>query len=542
MLRISLLFTFSICSFLAPAQTWQDTVARIEKFFTRYSADKPGASLTIARNGKVLYSKTWGMADMEHSIPLSTTSPTEAGSVSKQFTAAAILLLEQEGKLSLDDDVRKYIPELPKYDQPITLRQMMQHTSGLKDWGAIAAMSGWQRSTKTYDNDDALYILTKQKTLNNKPGDEFLYSNSGYNLFAIIVQRVSGMSLAEYSKKKIFEPAGMKHTEWRANFKKIVPNRALAYARQGNEWMTDMPNEYVYGNGGLLTTTEDLVKWNEFYAANKLGAGGLLQRQVATSTFNNGMPNIYAAGLFIQRFRDSLIWTHNGATASYRANLDYFPTMGLSIAFLSNTSAFDRDTLNVPVELRRIFLSLPATPATVTTTTPPVFTVAAEKLESYTGWFRDTRTGGGTQLRVTEGKLVNTAGRPVVPIAEGVFNAGGNRAVFHSTKNTIYLISPDNDTILLVREPAPELNESNINAYAGEYYSDETESRITLWAEGGKLYLKIKTADRFELRPTYKDGFESPFGPIRFFRDGGKVKSFYFSTGRARNVGFEKRK
>ncbi|HEX6170480.1 MAG TPA: serine hydrolase domain-containing protein, partial [Chitinophagaceae bacterium] len=216
------------------AQSWQDTVSQIEKLFARYKPGKPGAQLAISRNGKIIFSKAWGMADLEHNVPLTTESITEAGSVSKQFTAAAILLLEQQGKLSLDDDLRKYVPELPDYGYKISLRHMMQHKSGLKDWGAVAAIAGWPRTTKTYNNEDALYIISNQKTLNHKPGDEYIYSNSNYNLFAIIVQRVSGMSLAEYTRKYIFEPAGMKHTQWRDNYKRIVPNRAIAYSRSGS--------------------------------------------------------------------------------------------------------------------------------------------------------------------------------------------------------------------------------------------------------------------------------------------------------------------
>lgn len=165
---------------------------------------------------------------MEHNVPLTKQSKIEAGSVSKQFTAAATLLFEQQGKLSLNDDIRKYLPEVPDYGNTITIRHLLNHTSGLKDWGSIAELAGWPRGTKAYINDDALQIISQQKKLNNKPGDEFIYSNSNYNLQAIIVQRVSGMSLADFTKKYIFEPAGMKNTEWRDNYSKVVPNRAIA--------------------------------------------------------------------------------------------------------------------------------------------------------------------------------------------------------------------------------------------------------------------------------------------------------------------------
>ena len=243
------------------AQSWQDTVTRIESYFARYKPGGPGAQLAISRNGQIIFSKAWGMADLEHNVPLTTQSITEAGSVSKQFTAGAILLLEQQGKLSLDDDVRKYVPEVPDYGHKISIRQMIQHKSGLKDWGAIASIAGWPRTTKTYNNEDALYIISNQKTLNHRPGDEYIYSNSNYQLLAIIVQRVSGLSLAEYTRKYIFEPAGMKNTQWRDNYKRIVPNRAIAYSRSASGYQTNMPNEYVYGNGGLLTTAEDLLIW-----------------------------------------------------------------------------------------------------------------------------------------------------------------------------------------------------------------------------------------------------------------------------------------
>jgi CubicO group peptidase (beta-lactamase class C family) len=233
-----IIFAAIICCgvLVGSAQSWEDTVVRIEKLFVRYKPNIPGAQLTISRNGKILYSKAWGMADLEHNVALTTNSPTEAGSVSKQFTAAAILILEEQGKLKLDDDVRKYLPEIPNYGSTITLRNMMQHTSGIKDWGSVANIAGWPRSTKTYDNDDALQIITKQTTLNHQPNDEFIYSNSNYNLFAIIVERVSGMSLYDFSKKYIFEPAGMIHTEWRQTLKRSFPTVPLLM--QSRAWST----------------------------------------------------------------------------------------------------------------------------------------------------------------------------------------------------------------------------------------------------------------------------------------------------------------
>src|SRR5688572_13129345 len=227
LLTASLLIT----TLYLPAQSWQDTTALLDKLLSRYSAEAPGAQLAVSRGGRIIYSFAKGLAELENKVPLTKETLIEAGSVSKQFTAACILLLEQQGKLLLSDDVRKYVPEIPDYKHVITLHHLLHHTSGLKDWGAIAELSGWPRTTKSYTNEDALHFISLQKTLNNIPGDEYIYSNSNYNLLAIIVQRVSGSSLAEFSAKNISIPAGLTHTSWRDNYRRIVPNRAVAYSK-----------------------------------------------------------------------------------------------------------------------------------------------------------------------------------------------------------------------------------------------------------------------------------------------------------------------
>ncbi|WP_315819140.1 serine hydrolase domain-containing protein [Paraflavitalea speifideaquila] len=416
---------------VATAQSWADTVARIEQLFSRYN-HVPGAELAISRHGQVIFSKAWGMADLEHNIPLTMQSVLEAGSVSKQFTAAAILLLEQQGKVSLEDDVRKYLTELPDYGKVITLRHMMQHTSGLKDWGSVMDLAGWPRGSRAYTNEYALYVVTLQQTLNNRPGDEYIYSNSNYNLLAIIVQRVSGLSLADFTKQYIFEPAGMTRTEWRSNYKKIVKDRAIAYSRSGQTFITNMPNESAYGNGGLLTTAEDLLAWNHYYLSGKLGNPSLLPNQTATRKLNSGGTNNYGAGLVIDSINGWQAISHSGATASYRANLDYFPETGLSIAWLSNTSAFDGDTLNVVNAVRRLFQPN-RKPAPLPRPAP--VNVAPEKLAAYTGWYRDPRNGAGLKIYVKEGRLSTLYPTgSLTAIGDNIFMMGNNRLDFGSKK------------------------------------------------------------------------------------------------------------
>jgi CubicO group peptidase (beta-lactamase class C family) len=521
------------------AQGWPDTLARIEKIFSRYKAGIPGAQLSISRHGQQIFSKAWGMSDLEHGVPLTTTSLIEAGSVSKQFTAAAILLLEQEGKLSLNDPVRKYLPELPDYGKPITLRHMIQHVSGLKDWGSIAAIAGWPRSTKTYNNDDALYIVSLQKTLNNNPGDEYIYSNSNYNLLAVIVQRVSGMSLADYSKKKIFEPAGMTHTEWRADFRKVVPNRAIAYSKDETGYFTNMPNEYVYGNGGLLTTTEDLLKWNHYYLAGMLSGNGLLEKQLALTPLNNGRPNNYAAGLVVDKFRGWKQISHNGATAGYRSNLEHYPELGLSIAWLSNSSEFDRDTFDLTGAVTRLFVH--AKEGDITTIEVVADVPVSPDMPSFSGWYRNPRSGSGTRLFVKNGELHGSDFGALRYLGKNVYAVGRNELHMKpGPKRSFLWISSSKDSILFDGVDS-FAKQTEWNAYTGEYYSSEAEAKYKVVNKGGKLFLVQGPKEPYELKPTYRDGFTSPFGTVYFIRDKkNQVAGLRISVSRARNVAFDR--
>jgi len=409
MKNLKLLFLFVLFSQLSIGQTLQDTLSQVDKILSQYKATNPGCQLSIERNGKIIYSKAMGLADLERNVPLTTNSIIEAGSVSKQFTAAALLLLEQQGKLSLNDDVRKYIPELHDYGTPIKLSHMIHHTSGLRDWGSIASLTGWSRGTQFYTNEDALEIIVRQKELNNKPGDEFIYSNSNYNLAAIIVQRVSGLTLAEFTKKYIFEPAGMTNTQWRDDPNRIVKNRAVAYSKTENGYKLNMPNEYVYGNGGLLTTTEDLLKWSNFYQQGKMGTSSLLAKQLQTESLNNGKKNGYGAGLFIMKVRGWDNISHGGATAGYRAYLETFPELKLTIAILSNTPEFNINTLASSVN--KIFVT-DKTGSTAITDKPkeepkiePV-ALSSEALKTYEGTYFSEETNSTSTFKVKEGNLI----------------------------------------------------------------------------------------------------------------------------------------
>jgi CubicO group peptidase (beta-lactamase class C family) len=311
----------------------------IDQIFSKWSSATPGCAVGVAVGGTPVLLKAYGMADLEHDIPNTPDTIFEAGSVSKQFTAMAIMLLVKDGKLSLDDPVRKHIRELPDYKVPLTIRHMLTHTSGLRDWGSVASIAGAPRTTREYTHGHVIDIVSRQQSLNFTPGDHYSYSNTGYNLAAVIVARASGMSFAEFSKQRIFEPLGLKHTSWRDDHTRIVKGRAMAYTDTNGSFTTEMPFENVHGNGGLLTTVGDLLKWNENFVAPIVGDVPLVTAMQTTGRFNDGKPQDYALGLMVNDYRGVKNVSHSGSTAGYRAHLNRFPESRTSVAVLCNGSS-----------------------------------------------------------------------------------------------------------------------------------------------------------------------------------------------------------
>ena len=530
-------YFFSLCSIFT--QTWQDTTAKVEQIFARYTADNPGCMLAISRNDAVIYSKAWGMADLEHNIQLTTYSPSEAGSVSKQFVAASILHLVQQGKLSIQDDIRKYFPEYRDYGRPITIDHLLRHTSGLKDWGALFSLTGWERQTKTYSNEDAAHIVSLQQSLNFLPGDEYSYSNSNYILLALLVQKISGISLEDYTKKYIFEPAGMKNTQWRSNFKKIVPNRAMAYSKVKEEYFTDMPNEYVYGAGGLLTTAEDLLAWNSYYLQGKMSDVHLLEMQKRTVPLNNGRLNNYAAGIVVDSTNGWPAISHTGATASYRCFLYQFPVQNISIAFLSNTSEFDRMPFNLSKAVIDIWI--PNISANISKTKMVPYSMNSNNKMALAGWYRSERDGSGLQIKQDKDGKLKTQNTTLIPISETSLGSDSGAKWEMTKSKKLRYITPSLDSIYFVKVDSSVTTEKILKQYIGDYYSSEVLASCEINWKGGKLVYSQRPRKDMILTPTYKDGFDMDFGTLYFKRDKqGKILSFSISIGRARNVVFKK--
>jgi len=321
-------------------------VHRIDSVFARYDRpDVPGCAVGVYENGGIAFEKGYGSANLEYGIPISPTTPFIMGSVTKQFTAAAIALLVDQGRISLDDDVHKYIPELPDYGQRITINELVHHTSGLRDFWALVETAG-MRLDDTYAVSDVLDLASRQKHLEFAPGTEYDYSNTGYVALGEIVRRVSGESLARFEADQIFGPLGMTHTHFQDDHTVIVPGRAYAYAPRDSGWRIDVWNNDIVGQGGLMTTVEDLQKWDENFYTGKVGGPRFLALQLEQGRLANGTVLAYAFGLEVGTYRGLKLVEHTGSTGGYRTIISRFPSVHTSVVALCNASNITTTTLS----------------------------------------------------------------------------------------------------------------------------------------------------------------------------------------------------
>jgi CubicO group peptidase (beta-lactamase class C family) len=323
-------------------------LTNVDKIFEVWNnSNSPGCALAIIKDGKILYKRGYGMADLEHDIPISSNTVFYVGSVSKQFTAMCLLLLEEEGKLSLDDNIRKYLPQFPEYNKPITIRQLIHHTSGIRDYLLLWYISG--KDYLDYMSEDEVYkLICSQKELDFTPGEKHAYSNSGYFLSSLIIRKVSGKSLREYAEENIFKPLGMKNSIFNDSNKNIIKNRAFGYTplNEGNFGNVFMRFDLV-GSGGLYTTIEDLYLWDQNFYHNKLGKGGqtLINKMCTNGKFNDGKEVNYAFGLINGQYKGFRTIQHGGSLGGYQAHILRFPDQTLTIIVLSNLATIDPGSL-----------------------------------------------------------------------------------------------------------------------------------------------------------------------------------------------------
>ena len=389
--------------------------ARVDQVFAEFAKPgSPGCALGVYRDGRTIYAKGYGLANLEENVSITPQAVFDIGSTSKQFSAAGILLLEKAGKLSVNDDVRKYVPELPdyskEYGRPVTILNLLNHTSGLRDYLTLFALAGINTDSVTTD-DDALTMITRQKKLNFAPGSDYLYSNSGYFLLSVIVKRVSGKSLRDFAQENIFAPLGMTHTQYRDKHTALIPNRALAYdAREGGSYALDVSYFEQTGDGAVHTTVEDLQKWDENFYSAQIGGRDFLAEIQERGTLTGGKTISYAKGLSIGEYRGLHVVSHGGSWGGYRAQLMRFPQQHFSVACLCNVDTSDTTRLAhgvADVYLAAQMRPAEAAPAEAPEKKPPEpLKLSAADLAAFAGDYASDELLVTYRLAVKDAKLV----------------------------------------------------------------------------------------------------------------------------------------
>jgi CubicO group peptidase (beta-lactamase class C family) len=317
----------------------------IDEIFATYAKPGgPGCAVGVYQNGKTTFARGYGLANITNEVPITPTTRFTTGSVSKQFTAASIALLVRAGRISLDDDVRKYVPELVDYGTPIKIRHLVHHTSGLRDFWELVDLAG-MRPDDGYTVDDMLALAAKQKGLNFPPGSEYRYSNTGYLVMGVIVKRVTGQSLRQFADSAIFKPLGMTETLFLDDHNEIVPRRAIAYSPSGKTWKINVWNNDLVGQGGIVTSLADLQKWDENFYSGTLGGKEFVDLVQTTEPLSGGGKNDYAFGLTVETYRGQRLVQHTGATGGYRSAIYRFPAQHTSVAMMCNVSTANTTTL-----------------------------------------------------------------------------------------------------------------------------------------------------------------------------------------------------
>lgn len=507
-----------------------------EKASKSATGASPGCAVGVSLDRKSVFERAYGLAELEHSIPNTAETIFESGSVAKQFVAASLALLSLEGKLSIDDPVRKYIPELPDYGAPMTIRHLLNHTAGLRDWGAVMGVTGVGRGNRVVSQDLAFDIITHQKGIDFKPGAEYSYSNSGYTLAATIVERVSKQSLPEFTSERFFKPLGMNHSSWRDDYQRLVPQRAQAYSlEKGGSWRLNMPIMNVYGNGGMLTTVGDWLKWNAMLESRSMGAP-LVEAMETKGVLNDGRKISYALGLVVNEYNELRQVSHGGSTAGYQTYLTRFPELKLSVAVLCNAPSGNPARLALDV-INQIAGPFPAP------SPPESIAVAPDKLQKYTSLYRNESTHYPARVTLEDSAL-RLNGRPLIPKPDGSFNLGNTKVTFNFGGDGKPVSAEENDNGGIVRfiaEPEWKPTKAELNSFAGEWYSDEAGATYNFVVEGEKAYFVQRPKTRLQLRPQYKDHFtiEGVGAVIWFTRDGkGKIEKLHVGTGRMRDLEF----
>ncbi|MBK6304485.1 MAG: beta-lactamase family protein [Gemmatimonadetes bacterium] len=526
------------------------SAASIDSIFARYDhTNTPGCAVGVYRDDRIVFGRGYGMADLNQGVPIGTSTVFYIASTSKQFAAASIALLAEDGTISLTDPVRKWIPELPAYTQPITIDHLVHHTSGIRDYLGLWALSG-RSIADEIPQEMALEMIARQHALDFQPGMRYSYSNSGYLLLSEIVKRASGKSLRDLAAERIFAPLGMSSTQFHDLNTRIVARRAEGYQPSGAGGFEIVRTSFaLVGDGGLLTTIEDLRKWDSNFYANRLGKGDAAfttRLTTAPSTpLGSGRPQTYAFGLMPTTYRGLPVVDHGGAFIGFRADLLRFPTEHFSVAVLCN------DYTATPEQLaRRVadkYLADRLSPVVAATEGAAAgVAVAADRLDRWAGRYEVLPGIVATIAREGTGMVISLMGArlPLAPTSDSTFRAAEatDSVVFSNTAAgpTVRVTQFDMPAPALRLAAPPTLTAATAAAFAGRYASAELDSWAVIQQDGTALKVRMRYGPWMPLMPMAPDVFGVPAGAkVAFTRDKrGTVTGFALSQARTNNVGF----
>lgn len=537
-----LLVSFVVTASLVGTPAYaQDKTSEIDEIFDWATPATPGCAVAVSQNGQLVVNRSYGSADLERNVPLTPGTIFDVGSLTKQFVAAAVLLLVEDGRISLTDDVRTHFPELPDYGQKITVDHLLTHTSGLRDWVPISQLSR--------EDEDALTMILRQRGLHFAPGEEWSYSNSGYVLLKELVARTTETSFSEFARRRLFEPLGMKATTYAYDLRESVENRALAYEKEGDRWRQDILVGNERGGGALLSTASDLLIWNEALMSARLGAF-VTEKIQEPARLNNGRELGYARGLFLDTNRGGTVVWHTGSAGGYKSLLSRYPEQGLSIAILCNAG----ESANRMMFARRIYdLFVPATDAPGAAANAPLASADSAGAEGIdvngkAGLFFSEHTGEPLRLVVNDGELRIPRGPPLVAVTRDRFrNPSGALSFMSQDEFELRFLSPDEFELRSMEGKSTRYRRAqpyaptaaDLQSFTGRYKSDELRAVFEMSPGDTGLMIRLNGSPPFEFAPVGRDTFQRGMMTLRFRRDrDGKVVALDYSNPVLRKITF----
>ena len=549
--------TIFVCLLAAGSVAEPPTLTdKVDTVFAQWNtSSSPGCALAVVKDGRIIYEHGYGMANLELGIAITPQSVFDIGSVSKEITAMAMLLLVQDGKISLDDNIRKYLPEIPDYGNPITIRHMLHHTSGLRNYDDLFDLVGIPEADLTTDR-DALELTARQKGVNFKPGEEFLYSDTNFFLMSQIIKRVTGQTLRQFAQERIFGPLEMTSTHFHDDHTMIVPRRATGYApHTGGGFEMDMSNFEQLGDGSVMTTVEDMFKWDQNFEHPQVGGPDAIRQLTTPGKLNNGQPIPYGMGLFIDHYR-GLNWIHHsGEWVGYRAAFSRFPDQHFSTILMCNCVG-SMEPMAMAKRVADIYLAGDFSQSEKDNSAAMYSRASAVDLKQYIGMYWSQSKGALRKFELDGSKLVMTAPGMtynMLPTGDGQFESletdseHRDKYIFRKAKTgglELEAWEGGAPTIYTAVKGKPA-DPSSLDAYTGDYSNDELRSVWRIVVDNGKLIRQQWMAEDQELQPAFADGFVSDLSEgqflMHFNRDAsGKVTSFDVATDMVRPMRFTK--